>query len=778
MHDVGLTSRRDTRADAAGIGRAHERLEDHDLLTGRAAFTADIPCPDALHAVLVRSAVAHGRLRCVESSTAAAMDGVRHILTAADFDVPSLVFLPFADQLDAAYARPVLARGTVRFVGEPVAVVLGDTKRAAAAGARAVVPQYEPLPAVITARAALTDRVVLFPQAGTNVAIDSTTDSGPHHPAQVSSDVRIENQRMAVTPMETNSILAAPAPDGSMTIWLSTQMPHTFRALLASLLGMDQAAIRVIAPAVGGGFGGKNPFDADYILICAVARHTGFPVRWTQTRAENLLTMQGRGHLFDVRLESTAEGALTSLDVDAVTDVGGYPGVGVGMIRTARSLAPGPYLIPHVRYRIRCVASNTAPTVAFRGAGRPEATHALERAMDEQAAALGMDPAVLRLQNFVPADAFPHTTVMGTTYDTGDYARALRLALGMAGYEAIRAEQRDRRHAGDSILLGIGIGSYVEVSAAPPGFAREYASVEVTLDGSVIVTAGTSAHGQGHWTMYALIAASILGADPKRVRLIQSDTALVPAGVGTGGSRSAQIGGSAVKAACEEVLAQARALAAHLRGVTAAEIQVAPGVGLCIDGAPDGEITWAELAAAAADPASRPAGMAAGLVAAPGFDQGGGTAPFGSHVAVVEIDSSTGLVRLRRMIAVDDCGVVLNPLTAEGQVHGGLAASIGQALFEQSVFGPDGRLTHDSFATYQMPAAADLISFETAHTVTPALKNPLGAKGLGEAGSIGALAAVHNAVMDAVRHLGVRDLQTPLTPMRVWSAIRAAAEPL
>jgi carbon-monoxide dehydrogenase large subunit len=764
-----------TTEPVPGLGTPYPRLEDPDLLTGRARFTADLDAPGALHAALVRSPLAHARIQSVDPRPALAVPGVRYALTADDLDVPAVSFPPFAGQLHDAHARPPLARGVVRFVGDPVAAVLATSRRAAAEGAREVRAGFQPLPAVTSPQEALADEVLLFPETGSNVALHSVAEHGVPGPSEVTTGTRVENQRMAVAPMEPNAILALPAPDGTMTVWLSTQMPHGFRDLLTSLLGLGQDAVRVIAPAVGGGFGGKNPFDADYVLICAMARHVGSPVRWVQTRAENLLTMQGRGHAFDVRLSSGRDGTLGSLDVNAVSDVGAYPGVGVGMIHTARSLASGPYRIPHVRYEIRCVTSNTAPTVAFRGAGRPEGAHALERAMDEHAAALGMDPAELRLRNFIPANAFPYTSPMGATYDTGSYARALRLALGLAGYDEIRAEQRARRQAGDPLLLGVGIGSYVEVSAAPPGFGREYASVEVEADGGVLVTAGTSAHGQGHWTMYALVAATVLGVDPARVRLVQSDTALVPSGVGTGGSRSAQVGGSAVKVACEEVLDKARRLAAHLRGVSPEKITVVAATGLAVDGVPGSELSWADLAAAAQDEARRPEGMTGGLAAAPGFDQGYGTAPFGSHVAAAEVDSATGLVRLRKIVAVDDCGTVLNPLTADGQVHGGLAASIGQALFEESVFGADGVLRQDSFGTYQMPAAADLPSFETAHTVTPATKNPLGAKGLGEGGSIGVLAAVHNAVMDAVRHLGVTGLQTPLTPLRVWSAIQDAA---
>ncbi|OLT18629.1 hypothetical protein BJF78_00480 [Pseudonocardia sp. CNS-139] len=462
---------------------------------------------------------------------------------------------------------------------------------------------------------------------------------------------------------------------------------------------------------------------------------------------------------------------MRSIEVDLLTDLGAYPGVGIGMTLTARSLATGCYDIPHARFDIRGVATNTPPTGAFRGAGRPEAMHMLERAMDVLAAELGVDPVELRRRNLVPSDRFPYRNVMGESYDSADFELALAEALRIVDYEGLRAEQR--RRAGSGSALGVGVCCYVEVSAGNVGLERDDASVEVTEDGQVVVVVGTSAHGQGHVTTYAQIVASTMGVNVGDVRVVQSDTAAVPKGQGTGGSRSIQIGGSAIRRACDQVIEQAAALAAHLLEVAVEDVEVVDG-GLGVRGVPGSTVSWAKLAATIGDETARPAGSASRLFADEHFDQGGGTSPFGCHVAVVEVDTETGRVRLVRIVAVDDCGVVINPMLAEGQVHGGLAAGIGQALFEHSVFDDDGNPLTATFADYGMPSAADLPSYDTAHTVTPTELNPLGAKGLGEAGTTGSIAAVHNAVLDALAPLGVRDLQIPLTPMQVWRAIRDA----
>ena len=765
-----------TEVPASGIGARQPRLEDEALLTGAERFTADLQVAGALRAVFVRSTAAHARIADIDVGEARQATGVVAVLTSRDLTVPRVFFPGFGQLINDAYHRVPLAEGSVRFAGEIVAVVVADTLAQAEDAAELVSVDYDPLPVVIDPLAAADDHApLLFPQTGTNIALQLPFEAGTRADSPVRVSCRVTNPRMAATPMEGLAIIAIPEEDGrKLTMWLSSQMPHAFRDLTAGFLGMDAADLRVVCPAVGGGFGGKTPAEPDYVLVAAIARHLGRPVAWTQTRSENLLTMQARGHIFDVTLEATRDGKVTSVQVDEVTDVGAYPGVGIGMVMTARSLATGAYDIPHATFGIRCVATNTPPTGAFRGAGRPEAIHMIERAVDVLAAELGIDPAELRRRNFIQPGQFPYTNVMGEHFDSADFDKALTEALRLADYDSVRKEQQRRRQEDDDLLLGIGLSCYVEVSAGTLGFDAEYASVEVGTDGTATIVAGTSGHGQGHWTTYAQIVESVMGVTAERVRFVQSDTERVKSGMGTGGSRSAQIGGSAVRRACDEVVEQARQLAAHLLEAAPADIEVVPGSGLGVRGDPEAAISWAGLATAIRDDARRPAHLAPRLFADPGFNQGGGTSPFGCHIVIAEVDRRTGMVGIQRVVAVDDCGVVINPMLAEGQVHGGLAAGIGQVLFETALFDEDGNPVTTTFADYAMPSAADLPSYETAHTVTPTALNPLGVKGLGEAGTTGSVAATHNAVADALAHLGLGRIDLPLTPLRIWEAMQRA----
>jgi carbon-monoxide dehydrogenase large subunit len=765
-----------TEVPASGIGARQPRLEDEALLTGAERFTADLQVAGALRAVFVRSTAAHARIADIDVGEARQATGVVAVLTSRDLTVPRVFFPGFGQLINDAYHRVPLAEGSVRFAGEIVAVVVADTLAQAEDAAELVSVDYDPLPVVIDPLAAADDHApLLFPQTGTNIALQLPFEAGTRADSPVRVSCRVTNPRMAATPMEGLAIIAIPEEDGrKLTMWLSSQMPHAFRDLTAGFLGMDAADLRVVCPAVGGGFGGKTPAEPDYVLVAAIARHLGRPVAWTQTRSENLLTMQARGHIFDVTLEATRDGKVTSVQVDEVTDVGAYPGVGIGMVMTARSLATGAYDIPHATFGIRCVATNTPPTGAFRGAGRPEAIHMIERAVDVLAAELGIDPAELRRRNFIQPGQFPYTNVMGEHFDSADFDKALTEALRLADYDSVRKEQQRRRQEDDDLLLGIGLSCYVEVSAGTLGFDAEYASVEVGTDGTATIVAGTSGHGQGHWTTYAQIVESVMGVTAERVRFVQSDTERVKSGMGTGGSRSAQIGGSAVRRACDEVVEQARQLAADLLEAAPADIEVVPGSGLGVRGDPEAAISWAGLATAIRDDARRPAHLAPRLFADPGFNQGGGTSPFGCHIVIAEVDRRTGMVGIQRVVAVDDCGVVINPMLAEGQVHGGLAAGIGQVLFETALFDEDGNPVTTTFADYAMPSAADLPSYETAHTVTPTALNPLGVKGLGEAGTTGSVAATHNAVADALAHLGLGRIDLPLTPLRIWEAMQRA----
>jgi len=768
----------ETASPLFGIGARQVRLEDEALVTGRALYTGDISVEGMTHAAFVRSPYAHARITGIDSSEAVAFDGVVAVLTNDDLQIGQVFYPGFAQMFtSSAFHRYPLAVDTVRFVGDVVAIVVAESAAIAVDASELVVVDYEPLPIVLDpVEAAGDDALLLFPEAGTNIAVRIPFEAGEAPSGDmVSVKAVIGNHRMAVAPMEGASIVAAPDADGTMTIHLSNQTPHSLRDLSAQFLGLDPESLHLIVPAVGGGFGGKTPVEPDYVAIMAAARHIGRPVGWVQSRSENIATMQARGHRFDTTLHATPDGVITSVEVDSLTDVGAYPGIGCGMVITSRSLATGAYDISHLRFNLKCVATNTAPTGAFRGAGRPEGIGFLERAVDILAAELEMDPVELRRRNFIRPEQFPFATLSGVEYDTGNYEPCLDEALRLADYDGLRRDQAGRRDRSESLCLGIGVCFYVEISAGAPGFNAEYVSVEIKPDGRAQIVAGTQSHGQGHHTVYGQILSQVMGIPITEIDFIDGDTDLVPQGMGTGGSRSLQVAGSAVMVASQQVLDKARKLAAHLLEASEADI-VASDDGLVVQGVPTSALSWAELAEAASDPGRLPADMEPGLFADPGYEQTtAGTAPFGCHIAVVEVDTETGDVDLIRFVAVDDCGTVVNPLIVEGQVHGGIAAGVGQALFEEIRYDDHGNLLTSSFVDYAMPSAAELPSIEASHTVTPTPHNPLGAKGIGEAGTTGSIAAVHNAVVDAVSHLGIRHIELPLTPQRVWSAVQNAS---
>ena len=760
------------------LGNAVPRLlEDPELLLGRAAFVDDLALDGALHLVFVRSTVAHAEVVQVDVADAAAMPGVVGVFTSADLDVP---VAPGLMVVNPEFGRPPLARGRVRFVGDMVAAVVAESRAAAVDAAEMVVVGYEPLPAVVDAEAATEPGApVQFDAVGTNVAAGSreADDDDPLVGAEVVVRGRFENQRVAVLPMEGNAIAvvpgeAIPGQGGAgheLTVYVATQMPHGWRNQAVDMFGLDPARLRVVAPHVGGAFGGKAGVAPEHAVAVAVTRRLGRPVKWVESRSENLLSMpQGRGQVQYVELGLRRDGTIVGLRCRVIGDGGAYAGFGGGLAGwTTKLMAQGPYRIPRIGYDVATVVTNTTPMGAFRGAGRPEATAFLERIIDMAADELGIDPAEIRRRNFLPADGFPHRTVMGATYDSGDYDAALTEALRLAGYETLRAEQAERRRRGDRVLLGIGLSAYVEITAG--GNATEWGAVEVHGDGTVTVKVGTSAHGQGHATAFAMLVADRLGVPLAAVRFVQSDTAAVPTGGGTGGSRSLQLGGTAVSEATDAVLAAGRTLAAQLLEASEGDIVLSDDGRLGVAGVPARALSWADLAVAG-EKAGTP------LAAERDFTQPGATFPFGAHVAVVEVDSDTGLVRPLRHVAVDDCGRVLNPLLVEGQQHGGIAQGLGQALWEAVAHDGEGNPLTATLADYGMPSAAELPSFETGGTETPTPHNPLGAKGIGESGTVGSMPAVQNAVIDALSHLGVRHIDTPLTPERVWRAIRAAAD--
>lgn len=744
------------------------RSEDRGLLLGATPYLEDVVCEGALHAVFVRSAMAHARIDAIDVDESRAMPGVAGVFTATDLVG---MRMPAVEDLPDSLRRPLLAIDVVRFAGEPVAVVLASTRAQAMDAAEVVGVEYDPLPVVTDpVRSLEIDAPLLFPDDGSNVAllIRQVNHDDPLEGADVVVRGRFLNQRVAPAPLEVNGALAVPE-DGGLTLWLSCQATHLSRSAIAKAIEVDEHTIRVRTAAVGGGFGAKIPAYAEQAVVAALALRLGAPVRYVETRSDNFVAMtHGRDQLQDVEIGATRDGRIVGLRARVVADLGAYADEGATLPGSTAMMAVGPYDIPRLDFEIRAVFTNKTPLGAYRGAGRPEATALIERAIDMVAGELGLDPAEVRRCNFIRE--FPHKTVAGATYDTGAYEDTLEEALRLSGYESLRREQAERRRRGDRSLLGIGIGSYVEVT----GWGSEYARLTVADDGSVSVVTGSSPQGQGHETAFAQIVADRLGVPFGSVSVRHSDTAVVPRSEGTMGSRTLQVGGSAVLGAADVLVERGRALAAHVLEVFPDDVVLSDEGRFEVAGVPGSGVSWADLVREAADgPGGAPNGDG-GLDVEHDFEIQGSTYPFGTHVAVVEVDAETGDARLIRHVAVDDCGVVLNPMLVEGQVHGGIAQGAAQALFEGVVYDELGTLLTSNLATYAFPSAAEFPSFETANTETPTPMNPLGAKGIGEAGTIGAIPAVQNAVIDALAHLGVRHLDMPTTPERVWRAIAHA----
>jgi len=758
------------------LGNAVRRTEDPRILSGEARYFDDMPVAGLAHVVFVRSTMAHALVESIDTSEAAEMPGVVAVYTAADLGLRPLQGFAMSPP---AFARPPLASDRVRFVGDIVAVVVAETRAQAMDAAELVIVDYDPLPAVVDVEAALEDGApLLFPDHGSNVAIEFNFGEDPtvFDGADLVVEGRFVNQRLAAVPMEPNGILVELGtdddPDG-LTVHVPTQNPHGVRDSLAEVLGLEPEQVRVVAPAVGGGFGAKAGLYPEHVIAAAAARKLGRPVKWAETRSENMVAMNhGRGQIQYIELGLKRDGTIVGLRARVVAEAGAYPNIGGFLPFLTRSMAQGVYRIPKIEFNSVSAATNTTTTGAYRGAGRPEAAALLERIIDMAAAELEMDPVEIRKHNFLAPEEFPLTTVTGANYDVGEYARALDEATRVAGYEELRREQAQRREREDTTQLGIGVSVYVEVTAG--GLFQEFGAVEVHEDGSVTATVGTSAHGQGHETAFAMIVAELLGVPMESVRVVQSDTALVRRGTGTMGSRSLQTAGSALFRASEGVLEKAKRLAAHLLEANVDDIVVHEGGTVGVAGVPATALEWGELARAAHDDARRPADMERGLASELDFNQGEATYPFGAHVAVVEVDTETGRVELVRHIAVDDCGRILNPLLVTGQQHGGIAQGVAQALYEGVVYDEDGNPLTGNLMDYAVPSAAELPSFEASNTETPTPLNPLGAKGIGESGTIGSTPAVQNAVVDALSVYGVRHLDMPLTAERVWRAIQDA----
>jgi carbon-monoxide dehydrogenase large subunit len=762
-------------ASGSILGNAVPRREDPGILRGASRYFDDIQLPGMVHLAFVRSTVAHARLTTVDVSEAREMPGVVAACAAPDLTltpVQGFVMVP------PVFVRPPLATDTVRFVGDVIAVVVAETRAQAVDAAEAVIVDFDPLPVVVDPEAALApDAPLLFPDHGSNVAIEFNFGEDPNlmDGAEVVVSGRFVNQRVAAVPMEANGIVVDPRPvdDIELTVYAPTQAPFGVRDPLAANLGLDPDKVRVVAPSVGGGFGAKTGLYVEYVVATAIARQLGRPVKWTETRSENMIAMnQGRGQIQYVDMGLKRDGTIVAVKARIVGDAGAYPATGAFLPFLTRMMGQGVYRIPKVEVYAISATTNTSPTGAYRGAGRPEATAFLERILDMAADELGIDPVEIRRRNFLRPEEFPLSTVTGANYDVGEYDKALTEATRVAGYDGLLAEQAARRQRGDVKQLGIGVSTYVEVTAG--GLFQEFGSVEVHSDGTVTAAVGTSAHGQGHETSFSMIVAELLGVPMESVRVVQSDTTLVPRGQGTMGSRSLQTAGSALYKASEGVLEKAKRLAAHLLEANVDDIVLTDDGRLGVAGVPTSALSWGELAHAAHDRSKLPEHMEPGLAVALDFNQGEATFPFGAHIAVVEVDTDTGRVELQRHIAVDDCGRILNPLIADGQVHGGVAQGAAQALFEGVVYDEDGNPLTGNLMDYAMPSAAELPSFELSHTETPTPLNPLGAKGIGESGTIGSTPAVQNAVVDALSYLGIKHVDMPTTSERVWRAIQAA----
>ena len=777
------------------MGTRYARREDAPILTGEARFVDDLAVPGALHLALVRSPHAHARVNSVDSAAAAAMPGVVAVLTGADlageWAGPMPCAWPVVEDMKSPSHFPVTA-DKARYVGDAVAVVVAESANAAKDAADAVIVDYEVLPAVTDLEDSLADRVVINEDLGTNIAYtwelkpdEAKVDAAFAAAAHVVKERYIQ-QRLIAMPMEPRGVLVVPAPfGGDYTVYSATQIPHILRVMLALGLGISETNLRVIAPAVGGGFGSKLNVYAEELLCVALARKLKKPVRWTEERIENTqATVQGRGQIQDIELAADENGTVTAVRANLVADMGAYMQlVTPGVPLLGAFLYHGVYDVPAYSFTCRSVFTTMTPTDAYRGAGRPEATFAIERAMDALARKVGVDPAELRRRNFIPATAFPYSSAPGLVFDSGNYEGALEKALEMAGYEALRKEQQMRRESGSRKHLGIGLSSYCEMCGLAPSRVLaalkygaggwEAASVQLLPTGKVQVVTGTSPHGQSHETCWSQIAADRLGVSPDDVDVLHSDTAISPLGMDSYGSRSLAVGGTAVAMATDKVIAKARTIAAHQLEVAEEDLEFANGV-FSVRGSSEKALPIQAIAFASFTGHNLPDGMEPNLRAEASFDPPNFVFPFGTHVCVVEVDEETGRVDMLKYVAVDDCGNQVNPMVVEGQIHGGIVQGVAQALFEEASYDEDGNPLTSTLADYLVPSAAELPSFDLGSTVTPSPTNPLGVKGIGEAGTIASTPAVINAIVDALSPLGVTDVRMPASPQRVWAAIQEA----
>jgi aerobic carbon-monoxide dehydrogenase large subunit len=777
----------------AVVGSRKLRREDPALLTGEARYVDDLVVPGALHAKLVRSPYAHARIRSIDTTEAQAMPGVVAVFTGADlrddWANPLPCAWPVTDDMKSPEHWP-LAIDEACFVGEGVAVVVAETREQASDAMEAVVVDYDELPVVLDLEDAASDSALVHESLGTNTSYtwnlipDPAAVDRAFAGAEHTIKERYLQQRLIPMAIEPRGVCVIPEPyGGDFTIYSATQIPHILKVMLGISLGLPEHKLRVVAPSVGGGFGSKLNVYAEEALCLALANRLKRPVRWNEERIENAqATIQGRGVIQEMELAADADGRVTAVRANLLADMGAYLQlVTPGIPLLGAFLYHGVYDVPAYSFTCTGVFTNRTPTDAYRGAGRPEATYAIERAMDALARKIGMDPAEVRRRNFIAPDKFPYDSAAGLTFDSGNYAEALEKALQLVDYEDLRKSQADRRNEGSTTHLGIGLSSYVEMCGLAPSRVLasvnysaggwEAATVRLLPTGKVQVVTGTTPHGQGHETSWSMIVADRLGVDPDDVDVLHSDTAISPHGMDTYGSRSLAVGGTAVFMACEKVVEKARAIAAHQFEAAEEDLEFVDGE-FRVKGVPGRSMPLAEVAFEAFTAHNLPELVEPTLEASVTYDPPNFTFPFGTHVAVVEVEEDTGRVRLVRYAAVDDCGNQINPLIVEGQVHGGVVQGVAQALFEEAVYDDNGQLLTSTLTDYLVPSAAEMPGIETASTVTPSPTNPMGVKGVAEAGTIASTPAVMNAVVDALAPFRVAELDMPASPQRVWDAIQ------
>ena len=784
------------RPATAEIGRDRRRKEDQRLITGRTRWTDNIALPGMLHLAMVRSPFAHAKIVSIDTTEAAAAPNVVTVLTGADLaDSQGACINAWAITTDQVTpAHPPIPSDRVTFAGEIVAVVAARSAAEARDAAELVDVTYDELPAALDLKESAADTVLAHPDLGTNKSAFWKFDSGEAGTGgnvdeaieKARSDgILIEReyrqQRLIPAFMEPRSVAVDPTGE-QITMWSATQIPHILRFALAATTGVPESKIRVIAPDVGGGFGGKLQQTPEEMITFAVARRVGKPVKYTETRSESLMSAHhGRDQWQKLTLAADKDGRVTGLKVDLLADLGAYVAlVGGGVPVLGAFMFNAIYKFPAYQFNVQTVLTNKTWTDAYRGAGRPEATYAIERLMDELAAEVGVDPLEIRERNWIKHEEFPFTTVAGLEYDSGNYEAATARAKELFGYDELRAEQKQRRDSGDRVQLGIGISTFTEMCGLAPSRVLgqlnygaggwEHASVRMLPTGKVEVVTGASAHGQGHETAFSQIVADRLGVAFEDVEILHGDTQISHKGLDTYGSRSLVVGGEALVRAADKVIEKARPIAAHLLEASADDLEFAGGT-FTVKGTDQG-VAIGELATAVFAAHNLPDGVEATLDSEATYDPVNFNFPHGTHLCAMEVDTETGAVRMRKYVCCDDIGNIINPLIVSGQVHGGLVQGIAQALWEEAVYDDAGTLVSGSLVDYLVPTAADTISFEIDHTTSPSLTNTLGTKGVGEAGTIASTPAVVNAIIDAVRHLGVNDIQMPCTPERVWKAVQ------